>query len=325
MREDLHVLDMNVSLGHWPFEPMNPSKPSQLSKHLRSHGVRWAIVSSLDAVLYRDPQWGNDVLYRSIARIEGLFPCGVINPTLPNWKSTLELGIQAGCIMVKLFPNYHQYDLSHRSVDELMLMCEGQGILVALSVRMEDERAHPGIMRVPAVSLEEIETLAQRWLQCPILLLCPTLGEVQRLDSTDNLIFEISHVEHFHSLPTLWNVVPSDRTVFGSHTPFLYTGAAIAKLEDPEISESDRNKVAFEVAYGLRDRAEHDMLGNLDKEVDKHAGKSYPESILRSNRREAVWQRGEDLQVREDQTGQRRGHGGSSRGGTHRHGGGGTG
>ena len=248
---DMPVIDMNVSLGHWPFEPMRPQSGRQLKRHLENQGIVRAVVSSLDSVLYREPQWGNEALYRSAARYEGLFPCCVVNPSLPNWESVLMAGIEAGCRMVKLYPNYHQYELSHVAVDELVSSCERESLLIALSIRVEDERAHPAIMKVPATSIEGILGLAERWSERIFLVLCPTLAEVQRLAEKPNLVFEISHVEHLNSLATLFETVPSRRIVFGSHTPFLYTGAALAKLSDPAVSDADRRQVAFEVANRL--------------------------------------------------------------------------
>jgi len=250
-RAEAAVIDMNVSLGHWPFEPMRPRSSRGLHQHLKRRGVARAVVSSLDSVLYRDPEWGNEALYRSLARYETLVPCCVVNPTLRNWESVLKTGIQAGCQMVKLYPNYHEYRLSHTAVDDLLSSSEREKTLVALSVRVEDERAHPGIMKVPATPLEDILYLAERWPKRPFLVLCPTLAEVQRLASRSNLVFEISHVEHLRSLSTLFRTVSPKRVVFGSHTPFLYTGAALAKLLDPSVSLNERKQVASGTADRL--------------------------------------------------------------------------
>lgn len=251
-REISPLFDINVAVGRWPFQPLEPATVSRLARHLERQGIAWAAVSSLDAVLYQDPQWGNLPLLKALENQKSLLPACVINPSMAHWKESLRVCHGKGCRMVKLYPNYHQYSLGSPEVDALVSECDERDIRLAIAFRLEDERAHYPLMKVPATSLDEIVQVARRHPRIPFVLLCPYHSEVPRLSQeTQNTLIEISHIESLDTLSSLLNLIPASRVLFGSHTPFLYTGAATAKLKDAPLPAIDFRRIGHQNALRL--------------------------------------------------------------------------
>lgn len=246
------LVDVNVSWGVWPFHGGNAQRLPSLVRHLTALGIRAALVSPVPAILAPDPQWDNDRLLRLSRGRKEILPCVVIHPLLANWRDSLKASCDAGARGVKLFPSYHGYSLDLPAVDELIDRCTRLHIVVALSMRIEDERSHHPLMQVPPPSLDEIVRLARRHPGHRFLILCPYLHEVSRLaEETDNTLVELSHIESLDTVRTLLDILPATRVLFGSHTPFLYTKAAMAKIEDCPLSCHALDLIAWKNASRL--------------------------------------------------------------------------
>ena len=84
-----------------------------------------------------------------------------------------------------------------------------------------------------------------------IVVFCPYFFEAVKLGKIKNVYIEISFVETFKTIPALIKEIPLDKIIFGSHTPFLYTQAAISKVKYAEISEEEKEKIYFKNAVKI--------------------------------------------------------------------------
>jgi predicted TIM-barrel fold metal-dependent hydrolase len=234
------IIDVNVSFGHWPFQRFPYSTPEELNKDLMKEGISQILVSSLDAVLYPDPEWGNETFLPGLKSYPSFVPVGVINPSLSNWKETLKRCISWGAKAIKIFPNYHYYSLSSPVVDDLMDELVGRKMPLIVQMRLEDERNQYPLLKVSGVEIQEILDLANRFSEIPILALCPYFKEaIDLVKNSTNIYVDISFVEILNTVSALLEEIPATRVLFGSHTPFLYTRSAIMKLKAAEISQED--------------------------------------------------------------------------------------
>ena len=156
---------------------------------------------------------------------------------------------------VKLIPNYHAYSLLDDRVLSFCTLAAERGIPVLVQMRVEDERSHYELLKVPGVSVDDIAALAGRIPPLAIVALCPYLGEAVRLAAVSNVFVDISFVETLDTLCSLCAVIPVSKILFGSHVPWLYPRAAMAKLRLSSIGEEER--IAIGSGNALR------VFGNL--------------------------------------------------------------
>ena len=232
------VIDTNTWVGHWPFHPFDLSTPGELADRLASEGIDRAWVAPAEAVLFPDPQIGNERWLPLVAEHERLVPVAVIDPTYGNWRPSLERCVDEWrARVVKLVPTYRCFELDDPRVDELIAAADEMGLVVSVQIRLEDERRHHPLMKVPPPDKEALLALSRRHPDTLLHLACAYVPELTQLAKAENFMFEISSLERLDTLSGLLEVVPPERLCFGSHTPFYYTRAARLKLETASVPQ----------------------------------------------------------------------------------------
>ncbi|WP_247004531.1 amidohydrolase family protein [Halosolutus gelatinilyticus] len=151
------IVDANAYVGDWPFYPFDASA-EDLIERMDENGVDRAVVSSLAAAFYRDPQHGNRELLEGIEGYEGrLIPFATIDPTFPGWEDDLRHCIEdLGMRGVRMLPAYHDYDIDAPETEELLEVCAELDVPAMLVPALEDQRG-----RHPRVELRHFEGMGQ--------------------------------------------------------------------------------------------------------------------------------------------------------------------
>ena len=240
------MIDADLLLGHYPFRPLPaPSHdPQRIKDYLQVRGIRRACVASLHAAFYADPQQGNREHLPQVVGDDFFLPVGTINPALHNWRTTLARCVEEyGCRIMRLMPNYHMYSLADPFVDSFLAEAQRRQVTVAIVKRLEDERMHHLLMKVPGVDNGEITALAQRY-PYPLIVLSAYLPEIKELASASHqLYFDLAFAETMNTMQRLTEAVPCERLLFSTHTPFFYPEAAIGKVAHWITSEENRRGV----------------------------------------------------------------------------------
>ncbi len=233
------IVDTNTWVGNWPFHPFHLSTPAELAAHLAGEGIDRAWVAAADAVLFPDPQLGNERWLPLVAAHANLVPVAVIDPTYTNWRKSLDRCVNAwGARVVKLVPTYRCFALDDARVDELIVAAGERNLIVSIQIRLEDERRHHPLMKVPPPDKEALRSLSKRHPETTFHLACAYLPELTQLVEAENFVFEISSLERLDTIKALLEVMPAERLCFGSHTPFYYTRAATMKIETADVPDS---------------------------------------------------------------------------------------
>ncbi|MFP9190137.1 amidohydrolase family protein [Natrialbaceae archaeon A-CW1-1] len=151
------IVDANAYIGRWPFHPFDASA-EDLLETMDRNGVDRAVVSSLEALFYRDPQHGNHELVDDIqGHGDRLIPFATIDPTFPSWEADLrhcveELGMRG----VRLFPAYHDYEIDAPESKALLRHCVDLDVPAMIVPALEDQRG-----RHPRVELRHFEGMGQ--------------------------------------------------------------------------------------------------------------------------------------------------------------------
>jgi predicted TIM-barrel fold metal-dependent hydrolase len=139
------VLDINAYVGHWPFKQLQYNSCSKLLDRMDRFGVDSSVISNLNGIFYKNTQSANEELYnelRSENRFKGRFiPFAVINPIYAGWRDDLELCLgKMGMKGLRLYPQYHDYEMTDPSLTELVKLARDRGVPVAFDIRMVDSR-----------------------------------------------------------------------------------------------------------------------------------------------------------------------------------------
>jgi len=242
----MKYFDANTWIVRWPFAFCDEHTPRTLERHLRAHGIRQALVSPLEAVFAPEPGPANRALLRATRGVAGLEPVPVINPALANWREALAaVAADPRVRAVRLLPNYHNYRLKIRAVDELVADLAERDLRLILQVRLIDHRHEYHAMKLKPVPVKELTALLTRHPRLAVLasgLLLPEL--MQLAPQFPHLLADLSFIEWHDTMEYVRQKVPAGQLAFASHTPLLITAAARAKLDTSTLPAADKQTVA---------------------------------------------------------------------------------
>ncbi|MFV0338776.1 MAG: amidohydrolase family protein [Chthoniobacterales bacterium] len=246
----MKLVDTNVSYGFWPWMDFSDFSAEKLIEHLAAKGTDEAWISSVESILFPDPDVPDARLFSAFRNFPNVTPIKTLNPLLGNWRESLKRAVEKmGAKAVRILPSYHQYSLLDLPIEQFVSVLIECKIPLILTLRVEDERNQYPLMQVPTPSAELVVLLATRYPELKILITGATASEARSiLTMTTNVFCEISFIEPGGGLADFLKTAPAERLLFGSHTPFFYTQAAVNKLCNAEIDTSTQNRIGHENA-----------------------------------------------------------------------------
>ena len=140
------LIDVNANIGHWPFRQTKGNTCKALLERMDQSGIDVSVVSNMNGIFYKDTQASNEELHEEITS-DPLFrdrfiPFAIFNPIYAGWKDDLDKCIsEMGIKGIRLYPKYHDYELTDPACIELVEMARDRGLAVSLTLRMADSRA----------------------------------------------------------------------------------------------------------------------------------------------------------------------------------------
>jgi len=268
---DERIVDANAFLGNWAFRPVDGDRDALLDRMDRA-GVDRALVSSTEAVTYRNPHNGNRELREAVADAgDRLLPLATINPTYAGWRTALEECIEWGFRGVKLLPTYHDYDPDDPAAVELLEACARRDLPAVLAAALEDQRArHPRIrlrggegMRRDFWADEHVDALIDLLKDAPgadvILADCWTHARRIKRELTPRkealwyrnearegrLLFVLGDLFMYYTSQgaEIVEEIGVDHLVFGPQLPFKTFQSYYNYVEHLPVDEADRDRV----------------------------------------------------------------------------------
>ena len=238
------TIDTNVHLFQWPFRRLPFDGPGELSEKLRSMSIKQAWVGSFEALLHRDLSEVNARLAKACREApKGLLvPLGSVNPTLPDWEEDLRRCHETFRMPgIRLYPNYHDYTLSDPRLQQLWEVAAGRGLRIQVSVAMEDRRTQHAMLQVPDTDLSPLPDLLKKNPRAKVMLLNyrPSGAVFDALATISSISFDIARVEATDGIARLIRSVSAERVLFGSHAPLLIMEAALIKVYESDLSETE--------------------------------------------------------------------------------------
>jgi predicted TIM-barrel fold metal-dependent hydrolase len=254
------LVDINAYVGHWPFKQLQYNNFSKLLERMNQFSVDISVVSNLNGIFYKNTQSANEELYdelQSDKRFEDRFILfAVINPIYAGWREDLDTCItKFGMRGVRVFPQYHDYQITDPSFIELVKISRDKGLSVAIDIRMVDSRQRSW-MDIPVfVPGEKSDIIFKEWQLknvIPIIKEVPDAKfiivnianglrlsdeELELLKKAD-VLFDTSG-RSMSDLPELIKKFGKEKFAFGSHSPILDYLSGHLRIEYMNDSEAD--------------------------------------------------------------------------------------
>jgi len=247
------MIDFNARLGHWPYRPVRGL--DALLNAMDAFGIERALVSSLSAVHYLNPQDGNDELARWIApHRDRLVQAAVLRPNFTGWRDDLEKCVSEYEIRaVVLYPNYHRFDLSDARLAPLMARAASRGFPVCVQAGLEDPRRQFYRKTVWDVPADDIGTFASRYPDIRVVAMGLKVGQPDQTGDPppENLLFELSNCERMGEVEAILGQFGAERLLFGTNFPLFSPRANVDKLARADIPDEDRRVITSENAARL--------------------------------------------------------------------------
>jgi uncharacterized protein len=259
------LLDINAYVGHWPFKQLKYNTCGMLLDRMNKFGVDVSVISNINAIFYKNPQSANEELYdeiKSESRFnERFIPFAVINPIYAGWRDDLEDCIsRKGIKGIRLFPKYHDYELTDPSLIELVKRVRDHGLPVALDIRMVDSRQRSW-MDIPVFdnnATEKSDIILKEWTLSSIIPLVRQVPdakyiivnlansinlndeEMELIKKTD-LLFDTSGrvIRGDNILSELLKRFGKEKFAFGTHSPILDYLTGRLRIESMREGEAD--------------------------------------------------------------------------------------
>ena len=254
------IIDLNVYVGNYPFRRLKYNTLDGILKLMDRVGVDKALISRFEAIFYKDWFEANMMLLEELAGSEvstdRFMPCVIVNPSFPGWIRDLENCLD-DAYAIRVHPNYHGYNLQDECFKRLVGAASSREIPIIVTVRVQDERSHPWLMRVPPLDVSAVLKVARENPEVKFVVSNAYLGEVlgmgRRIRECDNLYVELSFASTvtLNSVERLCAEIGSGRVLLGTYMPFFYPDCIVNRVRKAEISEEDKERILWRNAMEL--------------------------------------------------------------------------
>ena len=258
------IIDINAHLGHYPFRQLRHNTTDGLLALMDASGIDKAVVSSLNSVFYRDAHTGNEELAEAAENANGRFiPLATINPKYAGWERDLDQAVSEWQMKgIRLVPQYHDYQLTDEHGQAILTAAVERQIPVAIPQRLEDRRQRHHFDAATDLSLDGVLRAVQSHSELKLIFLnWLSISEdtLKEAGLCDRILIDLTRIPILlvKTLPTLIVSVGIQAIAFGTHIPLNYPGPPLVKLEIMEVTEEDRERIAWRNAVeflGLEER-----------------------------------------------------------------------
>jgi len=234
------IIDINAYIGHWPFRQLRNNSVDGILRLMDNNGIDKAIVSSINAIFYKNPHSGNEELFSEIRNhSDRLISFATLNPRYAGWKDDLrQCHEEFGMSGIRLFPHYHNYRLHDDNGIEMINAAVEKNMPVSIPIRMEDRRQRHWLDNVSDISLSDVESAMAKFPAAKFMILSGRGFENSRLASDERLkaadfLVDISRmgVVLQEEIPRLINLLGESKLAFGTCIPFSYPAPALLKIQ----------------------------------------------------------------------------------------------
>ncbi len=236
------MIDVNVSIGPWPFRRVPGDTAADLVARWKRRGVKQAWAGTFEGLFHRDLSAANARLAKACetAGAGFLLAFGSVNPAAPGWREDLrrchEVHRMPG---IRLHPNYHGYSLADAAFLDVLRGAQERKLIVQLALNVEDDRTRHPLLQVPPLDPSPLTRAVEAVPDLRLVVLnrmrAPA-GDALKALAASGVYFDLAMIEAVGCAGDLMAAVSPRRVLFGSHAPLQYFEAALLKLKESGIT-----------------------------------------------------------------------------------------
>lgn len=241
------LIDINANTGHWPFRHTGGGTCRLLLEDMNRYGVDISVISNLNGIFYKDTQAANEELHEEINSerkfSDRFIPYGVINPIYAGWKNDVDTcRNKYGFRGIRLYPKYHDYDITDPSCIEFVKYSRDRGLIIALTIRMVDSRPRAWMDLATEWSLADVLPLIRMIPDARYLILNVSGGIMLKDEDTallkgSEVLFDTSG-RNVSAPGELLRKYGNDKFAFGTHSPILDYLTGLLRIESLRETEA---------------------------------------------------------------------------------------
>lgn len=243
------LIDSNAYIGHWPFRRFEYDTLEALSGKMKEFGTDRSVVSNLNGIFYKNTQNANEELLEAIrskrAYQDKFIPFAVINPIYGGWRDDFEICTSKMKMKgIRLYPQYHDYDIENPSCVELVKMSRDEGLPVMFNLRMVDSRTSSWMDIDKEWSLKDIVPIVKAVPDAKYIIVNVTnstaLGDEElALFKKADLLMDTSGRLLEGWPDPLVSKFGADKFCFGTQSPILDYCSGLLRIESLRENEAD--------------------------------------------------------------------------------------
>lgn len=246
------LIDSNAYVGHWPFLKLEHNTPETLITRMREFGTDLSVISNLNGIFYKNTQHANEELWNLMRSKkiyqDRLIPFAVINPIYGGWRDDFKVCADKMKMQgVRLYPQYHGYDIAGDPCIELVKRSRDNGLPVAFCMRMVDSRTSSWLDIDKEWTLKNIVPIINAVPDAKYMIVNAANSlalnkEEMELCKKANLLIDSSG-RNISNWGDLFGLFGAEKFCFGTHAPILdyFTGLLrIEALRENEASEKTK-------------------------------------------------------------------------------------
>ncbi|MGI6208715.1 MAG: amidohydrolase family protein [Anaerolineae bacterium] len=246
------IIDANAWLGHWPFRQLRHNDVPGLLRFMDANQIDVAVVANIHGIFYKNCHRANEELAEQVAaHRDRLIPFATLNPNYPGWQRNLricrdDLGMRG----LRLYPAYHQYDLTDGPSLELINAATEMGLPIALPMRVVDARQRHWMDTERNLTVPEIDAVVKACPQTSFVILNGLGLESSSAFEPDpsgkrQVMADLSRMTAVlaNNLGAMIARFGPGSVVFGTGIPFKYPRPAFLKLEILEADKATKEAI----------------------------------------------------------------------------------
>ncbi len=252
------MIDVNVSIGTWPFRNLPCADMDVLLPKLGHHGIESVWLGNLEGLFHKDIAGVNARLADQCAMVNGVeaLAFGSVNLTLPNWEEDVRRCDEIhGMRGIRLHPNYHGYTLDDPKFKVLLQNAAERNLIVQLAVTMEDERMMHPLMRVEHVDTTPLVEVLAGIPNARVMLLNAFRAirgkAIDALVDTGQVDYDIAWLEGTSGIESIRKQIPVEHLLLGTHSPLFYYESSLLKLSESPLSDTELEAITTNNARAL--------------------------------------------------------------------------
>ena len=254
------IIDVNAYLGHWPFRQLRHNTASGLLKLMDKNGIDKAMVSSINAIFYKNCHAGNEELANETkAHRDRLIPFATLDPQYPQWQDDLrQCHEDFGMAGLRLFPHYQAYKLTDENSLDMIQRAADRAMPLSVPIRVVDRRQRHWLDNVTDLPISDVASAMRKCPEAKFIILNgrgfqhSDLVKDKKLKS-GNFLIEISRMTMVlqEDIPKLISALGPSKLAFGTGIPFKYPMPALLKIQILDAPEQVKEMIRWENAAAM--------------------------------------------------------------------------